>query len=79
MALQSSHHVADLAPSGACAVGCFDGDADMCAQFRVAKTQVGGGKGLKLVVLSRAVSVPGQVVGIVRDMPHAHSNAAFAA
>jgi hypothetical protein len=29
--------------------------------------------------LSRAVSVPGQAVGIVRDIPHAHSNAALAA
>jgi hypothetical protein len=31
------HRVVDLAPSGARAVGCFDGGADICAQLWVSK------------------------------------------
>jgi hypothetical protein len=74
------HRVADLAPSGARAVGCFDGGADMCAQLWVSKAQVGGGEGLKLVVVEGRVRLrSGRPVGIVRDIPHAHSNAALAA
>jgi hypothetical protein len=77
------HRVAGLAPPGARAVGCLDGGADMCAQLWVSKSQVPGGRRRR----SRAgrcrgpcpVSVPGQAVSIVRDIPHAHSNAALAA
>jgi hypothetical protein len=49
------HRVAGLAPSGARAVGCFDGGADMSAQFWVPKAQVGGGEGLELVVVEGRV------------------------
>jgi hypothetical protein len=51
------HRVADLAPSGACAVGCFDGGTDMCAQFWVPKAQVGGSEGLELVVVEAGLSL----------------------
>jgi hypothetical protein len=65
------------------AVGCFDGGADMCAQLWVSKAQVGGGEGLKLVVVEGRgpcpSPVPGQAVSTARDIPHAHSNAALAA
>jgi hypothetical protein len=50
------HRVAGLAPSGARAVGCFDGGAEMCAQFWVPKAQVlGGGGGLELIVVEGRV------------------------
>jgi hypothetical protein len=52
---EAVHRVADLAPSGARAIGCFDGGADMCAQLWAPKAQVGGGEGLKLVVVEGRV------------------------
>jgi hypothetical protein len=49
------HRAAGLVPSGARAITCFDGGADMCAQLWVPKAQVGGGEGLELVVVEGRV------------------------
>jgi hypothetical protein len=64
------HRVADLAPSGARAVGCFDVGAPTCVLSSGSPRPRWAAAKAWNWSLSRVVSVSGQAVSTVRDIPH---------